>query len=279
MYPLISVAELVSQLNDPDLVIVDCRHELADPASGSSAYSTGHIPGAIHLHLDNDLSGPKTGSNGRHPLPNPQTLAQTLGAVGIHRGSHVVAYDSGGVSVAARLWWMLEWLGHDRVQVLDGAYPAWQAAGMPIATEVTQYPPANFEVDLQPDHLVRVDQVQANLATQEFLLVDARSAERFRGIGETLDPVGGHIPQAANRFYQNNLDAVGRFKAPEVLQAEWQAIIGQRSAQQTMHQCGSGVTACQNLLALAAAGMKGGRLYAGSWSEWCADPARPVARD
>ncbi len=217
MYPLISVTELASQLNDPDLVIVDCRHELADPAAGRSAYGAGHIPGAVHLHLDEDLSGPKTGKNGRHPLPDPQKLAQTLGAVGIHQGSHVVAYDGNGVPAAARLWWLLEWLGHARVQVLDGAYPGWQAAGMACSTEVPQPGNRHFEVNFQPDHLAVVDQVLANLATQEFLLADARSPERFGGIVETLDPVGGHIPQAANRFYQDNREATGRSKSPEVL--------------------------------------------------------------
>lgn len=279
MKPLISVAEL-SALSDSNLVLVDCRHQLADTAWGRESYRAGHIPGAAFLHLDDDLSGPKTGRNGRHPLPDAQTLADTLGRLGIHRGSHVVAYDDPAVSSpgAARLWWLLGWLGFDNVQVLDGGFPAWVAAGLPVSTDVPKTKPAVFHAHVRAERVVSTSQIVANLDKQEFVVVDARSAERFRGIGETLDPVGGHIPQAANYFYQLNLDN-GLFKPAETLRNEWAVVLADWPADKLVHQCGSGVTACVNLLALASAGLDGGRLYAGSWSEWCADPARPVSRD
>jgi len=278
MNPLISVAELAA-ISDTNLVIVDCRHQLSDTAWGRNAYAAGHIPGAAFLHLDDDLSGPMTGKNGRHPLPDPQRLAQKLGSLGIHNGSHVVAYDDpAGVPGAARLWWLLGWLGHPKVQVLEGGFAAWVAAGQAVSTAAPQTRPATFVANVQAERVVSADQVLANLQTKEFLLVDARGAERFRGIGETLDPVGGHIPGAANRFFQLNLEN-GLFKNAETLRNEWAVILGDRPVEQVVHQCGSGVTACHNLLALASAGMDGGRLYAGSWSEWCADPARPVSCD
>lgn len=278
MKPLISAAELVA-LSDADLVIVDCRHQLADTEWGRESYRAGHIPGAVFMHMDEDLSGPKTGKNGRHPLPDPHVLAQKLGNLGIHKGSRVVAYDDLASSPgAARLWWLLGWLGHDNVQVLDGGYAAWLAADAPASTSAPQTKPAVFMANVRSERVASTDQVQANLAEQQFLVVDARSAERFLGIGETLDPVGGHIPAAANRFYQLNLEN-GLFKPAETLRAEWAAVLEGWPVDKLAHQCGSGVTACVNLLALAHAGMEGGRLYAGSWSEWCADPARPVSRD
>lgn len=280
MKPLISVTELASLIDDPDLVIVDCRHQLADTKWGWVAYGDGHLPGAAFLHLDEDLSGPKTGSNGRHPLPDPRVLAQKLGEIGIHNGSRIVAYDDPGVSVpgAARLWWLLGWLGHDSVQVLDGGYAAWVAAGQEISRDSAACIPARFHVNLQSKLVASTEQVCANLDDKEFLLVDARSAERFCGIGETLDPVAGHIPHAANRFFQHNLNN-NLFKPAEILRDEWANVLGGWPVDRVVHQCGSGVTACHNLLALASAGMPGGRLYAGSWSEWCADPARPVSCD
>ncbi|MDR3413649.1 MAG: sulfurtransferase [Formivibrio sp.] len=280
MNPLISVSELAGALHDADLVVVDCRHQLANPAWGQGVYAVGHIPGAVYMHLDEDMSGPMNGTNGRHPLPDPEKLAQKLGSLGIGNATRVVAYDDiASVPGAARLWWLLGWLGHDKVQVLDGGYAAWLAANQPGSTAVEQTTPVKFRANVQAKRVVDVDQVQANLDTKDFLVVDARGAERFRGIGETLDPVGGHIPQAANRFYQHNLSATGLFKFADELRDEWAQILGEWPVEKVVHQCGSGVTACHNLLALAHAGMNGGRLYAGSWSEWCADPARPVSRD
>ncbi len=278
MSPLITVAELATRMTDPDLVIVDCRHDLANPQAGREAYALDHIPGAVFLSLDEDLSGPKTGSNGRHPLPDPGWLSARLGAAGIGNDSHVVAYDGSGGMYAARLWWMLGWLGHDNVQVLDGGYPAWQGARQRVSANVRPVESKSFTPHLRPERRVTAAQVEADLRESSFQVVDARSPERFRGEGETLDPVGGHIPGAINRFFQHNLAPGGRFKEAHQLQQEWQGVLGAIPPADVVHQCGSGVTACHNLLALAVAGLAGGRLYAGSWSEWCADPARPVAR-
>jgi len=280
MNPLISAVELADIFHDPDLVVVDCRHQLADPSWGRRAYQTAHLPGATFLHLDEDLSGPLSGKNGRHPLPDPEVLAQKLGDLGIHNGSRVVAYDDPAASVpgAARLWWLLEWMGHAKIQVLDGGYSGWVAHGHSVDASESVRGASTFAVDLQPHLIADAEEIYENICNPQFLLVDARSAERFKGIGETLDPVGGHIPQAANRFFQHNLNN-GLFKPAETLRNEWTTILGSWPVDQVVHQCGSGVTACHNLLALASAGMKGGRLYAGSWSEWCADPARPVSCD
>ncbi|GAA5785813.1 sulfurtransferase [Chitiniphilus shinanonensis] len=278
MSPLISVDRLNTLLNNANVVVVDCRHDLAQPQAGTAAYAAGHIPGALFTHLDNVLSGTKTGGNGRHPLPDPLELAAWLGAHGIGNDSHVIAYDASGGMFAARLWWLLRWLGHDAVQVLDGGLPAWQAAGLPLSDAPAALPQQRFVADVRSTMRVNSADVLANLQAAQFVVVDARSPERYAGQGETLDPVGGHIPGALNRFFQSNLGDDGRFKSPEALRAEWQALLAGRDVSETVHQCGSGVTACHNLLALEAAGLPGARLYPGSWSEWCADPARPVAR-
>jgi len=275
---LISAAQLLRRIDEPDLVIVDCRHDLSQVEAGRVAYLAGHLPGAVFLHLDDDLSGPKTGTNGRHPLPDAARLAQRLGEEGIGPGSHVVAYDGSGGIYAARLWWLLRWLGLGTVQVLDGGVAAWQAAGGSMTTTLPAISPTRLEARLQPGLTVDVDTVLANLDRQEFVVIDARAPGRFAGEGETIDPVAGHIPGARNRFFQHNLAADGTFKPAETLRAEWTTVLAGLDARDVVHQCGSGVTACHNLLALDVAGLAGGRLYPGSWSEWCASPARPVAR-
>ncbi|GAB7129115.1 sulfurtransferase [Silvimonas sp. JCM 19000] len=276
MFPLLSVDQLASALTDPKLVVVDCRNDLLSPDSGRAAWQAGHIPNAIYLHVDADLSGPRNGANGRHPLPAPLWLAARLGSLGIGNDSRVVAYDAAGGMYAARLWWLLGWLGHDNVQVLDGGFPAWQAAGRPISEERPVPLAAVFVPHVRSNRVVNATQVMGNLRESAFQVVDARSPSRFRGEGETMDPVGGHIPGALNRFYADNL-VDGHFKPIEQLQQEWRELLGAIPPADVVHQCGSGVTACHNLLAMAVAGYNGGRLYAGSWSEWVADPARPVA--
>jgi thiosulfate/3-mercaptopyruvate sulfurtransferase len=275
--PLISVSELQARLGSPDWVIVDCRHDLMDPEAGRRAYAAGHLPGAVFLHLDADLSAPKTGRNGRHPLPDPLLLAQRLSPAGIGDAKHVVAYDGSGGMYAARLWWTLRWLGHAGVQVLDGGINAWTAAGGALSDIVPAPAPQPFTPKPQAGWTVDADTVLDNLDRQDFVVIDARAPGRFAGEGETIDPVGGHIPGALNRFFQLNLQADGRFKPAEVLRDEWRALLGSIDAHDTVQQCGSGVTACHNLLALELAGLPGSRLYPGSWSEWCSDPARPVA--
>lgn len=274
---LISAQDLARHLHDPDWRIFDCRHDLRDREFGRQAYATGHLPGAIHLHLDDDLSGPMTGGNGRHPLPDPARLVARLEACGVGNHTQVVAYDDVGGMFAARLWWLLRWLGHHRVAILDGGLQAWMTAGQRMDNDMPVARAATYTLALRPD---RVDAhfVQQHLGSPDMLLVDARSPDRFRGENEVLDPVGGHIPGALNRFFRDNLDASGCFKQASLLREEFAALLGAHSPRQVVHQCGSGVTACVNLLAMEAAGLTGSRLYAGSWSEWCADQARPVAR-
>lgn len=273
---LISVHDLAT-LAKPTWRIFDCRFNLAEPQAGRAAYAAGHLPGAFFLDLDDDLSGPRSGLNGRHPLPDPQLLASKLAGLGVDAGTQVVAYDDVGGMFAARLWWLLRWLGHERVAVLNGGLPAWTAAGHGLSTDVPESPAAGFTAQLRHCMKVDADYVLGHLHQPGMLLIDARAPDRFRGENETLDPVGGHIPGAINRFFRDNLDAKGCFKPAAQLQEEYGALLKGGDAHRVVLQCGSGVTACHNLLAMESAGMSGARLYAGSWSEWCADPARPVA--
>lgn len=274
--PLVTVREVAAHLSDQLWRIFDCRHDLANPSFGELAFAEGHIPGARFVHLDRDLSGTKTGRNGRHPLPERAAFAARLSELGVGEATQVVAYDDAGGMFAARLWWMLRWLGHQRAAVLDGGLQAWLTDGMALSRETTAAAPVPFNPRAGMSSL-SADELAARLAAADGVLIDARSPDRFRGENEILDPVGGHIPGARNRFFRNNLAADLRFKAPETLRAEFSALIGVAAPEAVIHQCGSGVTACHNLLAMELAGLPGSRLYAGSWSEWCADPARPVA--
>jgi len=277
---LISAAELARHSNDNQWVVLDCRHDLMNPAAGRDAYSGGHLPGARFANIDTDLSGAKVGEDGvfrgRHPLPERAALLATLRSWGISDDTQVVAYDAHGGMFAARLWWLLRWVGHPAVAVLDGGLPAWQALGQPLETSA---PPAASAGTLSERaalvQTVSVADVLFNLSTQDRIVVDARAADRYRGENETIDPVGGHIPYARNRFFKDNLNADGSFKDAALLRSEFAPLFA--CAAQAIMQCGSGVTACHNLLALEVAGMPGASLYPGSWSEWCADPARPVA--
>jgi thiosulfate/3-mercaptopyruvate sulfurtransferase len=273
---LVDAATLRAHLDDPSWRVVDVRHQLADPAQGERAYAEGHIPGAFFLHCDRDLSGPPSGSNGRHPLPDPLRLAARLGEIGVGPQTQVVAYDDAQGMIAGRLWWLLRWLGHDRVALLDGGLQAWQDAGG-ILTDILPTPQAKIFLRGAGIAPVGADYVLERLETPQMHLVDARSPDRFRGENETLDPVGGHIPGAVNRFFRDNLQADGRFKPAAQLRAEWLALLAGALPEQVVHQCGSGVSACQSILAMEIAGLPGSRLYAGSWSEWCADRGRPVA--
>lgn len=275
---LISVDQLRAALDHPDIVLFDCRHDLMNPEAGAAAYAAGHVPGARFAHSDKDLSGPKNGRTGRHPLPDPTLLARWLGANGVDGTKQVVAYDSAGGASATRLWWMLRWLGHDRVAVLDGGWEAWVAAGHPTTTQLPSPRPASFIPTPKPGIHVDVDYVLAHLEDPSVVVLDARAPERYRGETEPIDPVAGHIPGARNRLYKNNLGSDGRFKPAEVLRGEFAAVLDTIRPDQLVHQCGSGVSACHNILAMEIAGLPGSRLYPGSWSEWCADPARPVER-
>lgn len=274
---LVDAPTLAAHLDDADWLVVDCRHDLADSTAGRRAYANGHAPGAHFLHLDDDLSGPRNGHNGRHPLPDAETLAQRLGELGIDATIQVVAYDDAGGMFAARLWWLLRWLGHTRVAVLDGGLTAWRAAGLPLDTAVPTPSPRHFSPRHQADMTIAVEDVMQHLDSGRQQLIDARSPDRFRGENETLDPVGGHIPGALNHFFRNNLAPDGRFLPAASLRQQFEALLAPHAGKRIVHQCGSGVTACHNILAMTHAGLEAGRLYPGSWSEWCADPARPVA--
>lgn len=273
---LIGAAELAQRIRSPDWVVFDCRFDLSNPDFGPHAYLDGHIPGAFFLNLETDLSAPRTGRNGRHPLPDPARLAARLEACGVSHHTQVVAYDDANGMFAARLWWLLRWLGHNRVAVLDGGLQAWCSAGQPLDSAQPEARPATYTLALRANR-VDADFVLKHLGLPQMLLVDARSPDRFRGENEILDPVGGHIPGAVNRFHRDNLQPDGRFKQASVLREEFGMLLGNHTPQQVVHQCGSGVTACANVLAMESAGLSGSLLYVGSWSEWCADPRRPVA--
>jgi thiosulfate/3-mercaptopyruvate sulfurtransferase len=261
----------------PEWRVFDCRHDLKNTEYGRQAYARGHIPGALFLHLDDDLSGAKDGRNGRHPLPDIAGFARRMSACGVDASTQVVAYDNEGGIFASRLWWMLRWLGHDKVAVLDGGLAGWKRSKRALEEAPPVVTPRIFTP--QPrDMTVDSGQVLADLQSARMLIVDARSPERFRGENETLDPVGGHIPGAVNRFYFDNLDDDGCFFKPVAeLRAEFDAMLAGRPAESVVQQCGSGVTACHNMLAMELAGLSGSKLYPGSWSEWCADASRPVA--
>ena len=276
-HPLVSCEQLAAHLNDPDWRIVDCRHQLSDVGYGQRVYAEGHLPGAFFMHLDRDLSGAMSGCNGRHPLPDPQVLAAKFGAIGISSRTQVVVYDDAEGMVSGRLWWMLRWLGHDNVAVLDGGFNRWVKEGRPLTRDIPVVLPTVFEVE-QRDWVVTADEVLANIASPELVVVDARGPDRFRGENETIDPVGGHIPGARNRFFRDNLDADGRFRPAAELRREFLELFAGTPPDKTVMQCGSGVSACHNLIALELAGLTGARLYAGSWSEWCSDSARPVEK-
>lgn len=274
---LVDVATLQAHVDDPKWLVVDVRHQLSDTGYGERAYADSHLPGAVFLHCDRDLSGPMSGSNGRHPLPDHEKLAKRFGEMGIGSTTQVVVYDDAQGMIAGRLWWLLRWLGHDAVALLDGGLQAWQAAGGPMTDVRPTLEPRVFVARPQ-GLMVDAGYVLERIETPHMHLVDARGPDRFRGENETIDPVGGHIPGAVNRFFKDNLLPDGRFKPAAQLRAEWLAILAGSPPDQVVHQCGSGVSACLNILAMEIAGLPGSRLYAGSWSEWCADPRRPVVR-
>jgi thiosulfate/3-mercaptopyruvate sulfurtransferase len=278
--PLISAEGLLAVQRGAaaHILVCDCSFDLADTKVGHRAFDEAHIPGAVYLHLDEDLSGSKTGRNGRHPLPDRERFIARLAAMGMDDQTTVVAYDRSAGMYAARLWWLLRWCGHEAAMVLDGGFAAWQAEGGSVESGSARARPAG-SLQLKPSLVEVLDHaaVRANLSSAARLVIDARAADRFRGENETLDAVGGHIPGARNRPFRDNLLPDGRFKPAEQLKAEFDAITGGKSGDALIHQCGSGVTACHNLLALEVAGVPGGALYAGSWSEWCRQDGAPIA--
>jgi len=254
--------------------VFDCRHDLMRPELGQQQYREGHIPGAAFAHLDQDLSAAREGRTGRHPLPYPGAFLAWLGQQGLRREDQVVCYDAGGGVTASRLWWMLRWVGHDAVAVLDGGLAKWKAEGRPISTDVPRPGHASYPLMLRPERVVGVGAIERD--ADKLLLLDARSPVRFRGEQEPIDPVAGHIPGAKNRFCNENLTGEGVFKDARTLRSEFEALLGSRSPGDVVNYCGSGVAACHNVLAMEIAGLPGSRLYPGSWSDWISDPKRPV---
>jgi len=275
MNPIITANQLEELINEgSDILICDCRFDLTNAKAGYEMYKTAHITGAIYVNVDQDLSGKKTGKNGRHPLPTAEDWAKTRQRLGIANHTHVVSYDSHGGTFASRLWWMLRSIGHASVQVLDGGLDAWNGSIGSIGREPK---PLSAMPDVYPyQGVVLIDEMEKNIAANDRkMVIDARAPDRFRGENETLDPVGGHIPGATNRCFKENLVA-GKFKSPEQLYKEFVLLIGQQKPGTIIHSCGSGVSACHNLLAMEAAGLAGSRLHVGSWSEWCSNPKRPI---
>lgn len=274
---LVSTETLASHLADPAWIVFDTRHDLADTEKGRRAWKAAHIPGAYFMHMDEDLSGVKTGTNGRHPLPAIEEFALRMNRCGVAPGRQVVIYDDNGGSFAVRLWWLLRWLGHDRVAVLDGGFAAWRRENRPVDAAVPAPRAGKFVPAPIPGATVDMDIVAALRETPAARIIDARAPARFAGEQETIDPVAGHIPGAVNRFWQKNLGPDGRFLAPQELHAQFVELLGGTTPVLAVHTCGSGVTACHNLFAMELAGLSGSRLYPGSWSEWCADSSNPVA--
>lgn len=275
---IVDPATLAAHLDDPRWLVVDCRSDPADAAFGRSEYAKSHLPGAIFLDVDTDLSDARNGRNGRHPLPDAARAAATFGAAGIGADTQVVAYDDRGGASAARLWWMLRWLGHEGAAVLDGGWQRWLGEARPVSTELQRRDARVFVPRVREQARVDAEQVLAHLARHDALLVDARAPARYRGEIEPLDAVGGHLPGALNRPLTANLDERGGFRTPELLRAEFEQLLAGVASEQVIHYCGSGVGSCHNLLAMELAGLHGSRLYPGSWSEWAADPSRPVER-
>jgi thiosulfate/3-mercaptopyruvate sulfurtransferase len=278
---LIESAELAAHSSDTDWTVLDCRFELGRPEWGGSVYAEGHVPNAIYAHLDRDLSSPVTATTGRHPLPLVEAFVAALGSWGIDENVQVVAYDQSNGAYASRLWWLLRWVGHFRVAVLNGGFAAWQQAGLPVSKQPGVRQPRRFTPNRAQAGVVSTVELEKLLAAGQLTtggraLIDARSADRFAGENETVDPVAGHVPGARNHPFAHNLDAQGRFLPAHVLRSKWLETLQAQAPATAIAMCGSGVTACQNLLALEVAGLPGAQLYAGSWSEWIRDAARPI---
>ena len=275
---LVSIEELQSHLPASDWRVIDCRHDLMDFDAGYRSYCDGHIPHAVFASVENELSGRKSGSNGRHPLPNRSELVATFRSWGVNNSTQIVAYDAQGGIFAARLWWLARWLGHENAAVLDGGWPAWLKATSESSTDRPEPKMGGFTAKPPLVGTVDARQVLAAIGNRTFALLDARAKERFHGLVEPLDPVAGHIPGARNRFWQSNLSD-GKFKAAEELRREFDELLAGQAPSRVLHYCGSGVTAAHNVLAMECAGLTGSLIYAGSWSEWVADQTHPVARD
>jgi thiosulfate/3-mercaptopyruvate sulfurtransferase len=275
---LVSTETLALHLSDPSWVVFDCRHDLSDFEKGARLYRAEHVPGAHFAPVETALSGPKTGRNGRHPLPEPAAFVEFLGRHGVSDASTIVAYDDVGGQYAARLWWMVRWIGGPRAAILDGGFPKWIAEKRPVSADVPVSRPSQLIARPDPEMVWSAAEVQRRLQEDRSALIDARSPERYRGETEPIDRVAGRIPGAVNRFFKANLNPDLTFRPAAELEREFKTLLGGRSPADVGHQCGSGVTACVNLFAMEYAGLPGSRLYVGSWSEWIADPTRPIMK-
>ena len=275
---LISTDVLAEHLENASWLIADCRYSLNDETWGRAQYQTSHLPGAVFVDVAHDLAGERTGTNGRHPLPAVEDMASTFGRLGIAEDVQVIAYDQEAGAFASRLWWMLRYLGHDAVAVLDGGFAKWIREGRPVRGGVETRRPAGFTPRLRSEMRVTVDETVAHLGDPSALLIDARSPERYAGTPDPLDTIYGHIPGARNRYYRHNVTDAGTMRSGRELRTDFEKILAGNPASQVVMYCGSGITACHNLLAMEHAGLHGARLFAGSWSEWESDPKRPVER-
>ena len=274
---LVSTEQLAQQLDDPNWIVFDCRFTLTNTEAGRSAYRQGHIPGARYVHLDEDMSSAITPASGRHPLPEVQVFADKLSRWGVDSRKQVVVYDDSFGSMAVKMWWLLRWLGHDNVALLNGNWQLWVKHKLPVTTELSKIIPAHFEPHVRSELLVDTEEVDFARRERCSVLIDARSEQRFSGEQEPLDKVAGHIPGALNWVYEENLDFDGTYLPADELKEAYINLMHGLKPQQVIHTCGSGVTACHNMLAMEIAGLHGSKLYAGSWSEWITDPKRPVA--
>jgi thiosulfate/3-mercaptopyruvate sulfurtransferase len=274
---VISADTALQYLGHDNWIVIDCRFSLANPDYGVNAYRQGHLPNARYAHLENDLSSAATSLTGRHPLPDFNQLAKKIAAWGITFNNQIVVYDDAGGVFAARLWWLLRCLGHNPVAVLDGGIQHWIAQGYPVTTHLPVHSAGHFKAYLDTTQWLDTPAVENSLAKKSICLIDARTPERYRGEQEPIDPVAGHIPGALNRSFKDNLNDQGLFLSPKELQQQFKQLIQGTATEHVVHTCGSGVTACHNLLAMEHAGLTGSKLYAGSWSEWICDKNRPVA--
>jgi thiosulfate/3-mercaptopyruvate sulfurtransferase len=275
---LLTQKDLAGLLEEDDVVVVDCRFDLMNPPQGRAAWAAGHIPGAHYASLDEDLAAPATPDSGRHPLPEAGTFSALLSLWGVGEDTLVVAYDASGGAIAARLWWLMRWAGHSRAALLDGGFPAWEAAGLPVNQSEPRAGHGQFRFETGQMPTLEVADIQEKLTRGTLTLMDARDPVRFAGGHEPIDPVAGHVPGALNRPFNLNLDEHGCFRDPQGLREEFESLLAGRPAA-IASMCGSGVTACHNLFAMELAGLPAAALYVGSWSGWITDPARPVAQD
>jgi len=274
---IISAENLIKNINNKEFIIFDCRCDIKETSYGIDQYTEGHIPNAIFVDIDTDLADKKTSTSGRHPLPDPKILTEKLCNWGMSNTKQVVIYDDAGGAFAGRMWWILRWLGHEKTALLDGGLGAYMAVGGKLTSEITAYANTSFDISANDAMHVTIKEVEDAQYRMDKLIIDARSKERYLGIKDMVDPIAGHVPGAISYPLGNNLDKTGCFKSAEELKLQFSKVIGDTKSEDIISMCGSGITACHNILAMEIAGIKNVRLYVGSWSEWITDKNRPVA--